>query len=312
MSDTIDLDYINDTLTFYDIKKWEPISLETTMYIALMGKYYNPAWKHYENVKNEVKDDKLCDAIKSIVTIDDNSNDDDNNDDNSSTQLLKKLSHSCICCDRCGTKYLTECYGYLDKDICVDCYDFCLRINQPTSNNVDADDADEDATEANADNEVDEDATDEDVEDNDENTENTSEKKTISKLALFRKIPYGVGLNIAINGTYYNPAWKHYSDMEFKFDDEIANEMVFNSIRCDFCGYKNLTECYGLYDKDICTMCRQLFISFSKNPLYKDHPMMKIIDEKPTEYYSYIGDDNNDGDCNSNCNNIVTDESDEE
>jgi hypothetical protein len=290
-SDAIDLDYINDTLTFSDIKKWEPISLETTMYIALMGKYYNPAWKHYENVKNEVNDDKLCDAIKSIVTIDDNSNDDDNDDDNSNTQLLKKLSHSCICCDRCGTKYLTECYGYLDKDICVDCYDFCLRINQPTSNNVDTD-ADADA----------------DADENDENTENTPEKKTISKLALFRKIPYGVGLNIAINGTYYNPAWKHYSDMEFKFDDEIENDMVFNSIRCDFCGNKNLKECYGLYDKDICTYCRQLFISFSKNPLFKDYPMMKIIDEKPTEYYSYIGDDNSGDEGN----NIVTDESDEE
>ena len=139
----IELDVDNYTPKFDDLDVWEPISYDLGLFIAENGKYYNPAWKRYANATCNISDDKYVDAINNILkkTADnpvnsDNADNPENNEnvdnlDNTENPENVKFSKeeilnnyeiiSHIRCDFCGRGNLTECYGYLDNDICIIC-----------------------------------------------------------------------------------------------------------------------------------------------------------------------------------------------
>jgi hypothetical protein len=47
--------------------------------------------------------------------------------------------------------------------------------------------------------------------------------------------------NVFENGTYYNPAWKHYEKICY--------------VTCDKCLKENISVCIGLNDNDLCMEC---------------------------------------------------------
>jgi hypothetical protein len=60
-------------------------------------------------------------------------------------------------------------------------------------------------------------------------------------------------VNIVNHGTFYYPAWKHYSNP--------------NLVCCDRCGKKNIYCCIGFEKMDLCLKCADIIVNNIKNDL---------------------------------------------
>ena len=136
-TNNVELDVDNYTPKFDDLDVWEPITYELGLYIAENGKYYNPAWKRYANATCNITDDEYVDAINNILKKTAENPDNTENTENTENVKLSKeeiLNNYTITnyvrCDFCGCKNLTECYGYLDKDICIICQKIFIALKK--------------------------------------------------------------------------------------------------------------------------------------------------------------------------------------
>ncbi len=70
-------------------------------------------------------------------------------------------------------------------------------------------------------------------------------------------------LNVAKNGTYYNPAYKHYG---YK-----------TNVVCDRCSRSNLSQCIGLDNADLCLKCVEILSGTHDNkPATLPNPVKRI------------------------------------